>query len=33
LSTLAFFRTRKEIISTEEETVLYADILKESGVV
>jgi hypothetical protein len=33
LSTLAFRRRRKEIISTEEEGVSYADIPKERGVV
>jgi hypothetical protein len=33
LSTLAFLRRRKEIISTEEKTVSYADIPKERGVV
>jgi hypothetical protein len=32
-STLGFFRRRKEIISTEDEGVLYADIPKERGVV
>jgi hypothetical protein len=33
LSTLEFGRRRKEIISTEEEGVQYADIPKERGVV
>jgi hypothetical protein len=33
LSTLAFRRRRKEMISTEEESVSYADIPKERGVV
>jgi hypothetical protein len=33
LLTLVFFRTRKEIISTEEEGVLYADTPKQRGVV
>jgi hypothetical protein len=33
LSTLAFRRRRKEIISTEDELVLYEDIPKERGVV
>jgi hypothetical protein len=32
-STLPFFRRRKEMISTEDERVLYADIAKERGVV
>jgi hypothetical protein len=33
LSTLAFFRRRKEMISTEDEAVYHADIPKERGVV
>jgi hypothetical protein len=33
LSTLAFRRRRKEIISTVEELILYADIPKERGAV
>jgi hypothetical protein len=33
LSTLAFFRRRKEMISTEDEQVSNADIPKERGVV
>jgi hypothetical protein len=33
LSTLAFFRRRKETISTEDVSVLRADIPKERGVV
>jgi hypothetical protein len=33
LSTLAFRRRRKEIISTDDERVLYVDIPKERGVV
>jgi hypothetical protein len=33
LSTVPFFKRRKEIISTEEEGVSYADIPKERGVV
>jgi hypothetical protein len=33
LSTLNFLRRRKEIISTEEEEVLYPDIPKERGIV
>jgi hypothetical protein len=33
LSTLVFFRRRKEMISTEDKGVPYADIPKERGVV
>jgi hypothetical protein len=33
LSTLLFFRRRKDMISTEEERVSYADTPKERGVV
>jgi hypothetical protein len=33
LLTLALFRRRKEMISTEDEKVLMADIPKERGVV
>jgi hypothetical protein len=33
LSTLPFLRRRKEIISTEDEEVLIADIPKEKGAV
>jgi hypothetical protein len=33
LSTLAFLRRRKEIISTEDEGVSYEDTPKQSGVV